>query len=523
MAKRGRKKKNIEESVIVQDVNEPNDENIHSADNDDIIDTHPTETNENNIILVENTESTTNDTSTINEIIVVGNNENISNKEEQTPTIGETSENTESVAKDDSTANELIVVKDSENTLTEVEQTLDIAPEKTKTSIFFKFKEKWNHTFDWLHQHKLIYRILQITLCLVLFIGANIAVICSTYFGYIQSKYYRIEDGEEQKVERNRTWYLATNNTYSAITMDIGYGIHIPQYSNINEEGMMKNGQKTKGEYNFGIDETSVIENVTKLKDYIRHLDADFYAFQDVDVVSDRSYKVNQYEELNEALARYSRVAARYHHTQYLAYPLSNPIGLINSDLVTYSRYKTTYGSRHQLPIETTFTSRLSAADTCFSLTLMPVNGSGGKHLLILNVKLDKNENVRKQQMDVLNAFMLEEYEYGNYVIVAGNFNSDTATVDGNFANEQQAPKWLNNFDESQIVDGYAFIHPTNETELANYRTTDIPYEESVNYQAHTSGFIVSNNITAESIVLDSKYEFSNHNPVKLTFKLLKP
>ena len=384
-------------------------------------------------------------------------------------------------------------------------------------------KRKESKLKNWFQQHKLIYRLFQLVLCVCLLIGANIATMALTYFGYIQAKYYRIEDGEELDIERNRTWYLTTDQKYTAVTMNIGSGIHVPEYSSVHETGSMKNGGKTSGDLNYGISEESVVNNMSAIQNYVRQLDVDFIAFQEVDVASTRSHMVNQYELLNEALSRYSRVAARFHHTQYLLYPFENPIGLINSDIVTYSRYKTTLGQRMQLPIKTNFFSRLEAIDNCFSFSLMPANGTDGKYLLLINVNLDKDANVRKQQMEVLNAFLLEEYEYGSYVIVAGNFNSDTAVTDGNFANEQETPSWLTDFDESQLLESYSFVHPTNETEVANYHPLDRPYEKGVSYEAHTNGFIVSNNITAEAVILDTEYVYSNHNPVKLTFSLNKP
>ena len=406
---------------------------------------------------------------------------------------------------------------------TAVEETSNVVvseePVKTKKG----FKAKWQNMMNWFHQHKLIYRLLQIVLCICLFIGANIATMALTYFGYIQTKYYRIENGEELDVERNRTWYLTTNQNYTAITMNIGSGIHVPEYSSVHESGSMKNGGKTTGDCNYGISEESVLTNMNAIQNYVRQLDVDFLSFQEVDIASTRSYMINQYELLNEALARYSRVAARFHHTQYLLYPFKNPIGLINSDIVTYSRYKTTYGLRNQLPIKTTFFSRLEAMDNCFSLALMPVSGTDSKYLLVVNVNLDKDATVRKEQMEILNAFLLEEYEYGSYVIVAGNFNSDTAVTDGAFANEQNAPAWLTDFDESQLLECYSFVHPTNETEVANYHPLDRPYEKGVSYEAHTNGFIVSKNITAEAVILDTEYVYSNHNPVKLTFSLNTP
>ena len=410
------------------------------------------------------------------------------------------------------------------NEISEIQQPITILEEPLepqKTNFLQKVKDKWTQTNNWLKKHIVLYRSLQVIGCIVLLVAAIAITSITTYFTYIQIRYQRL--GEEQlNIERNRTWYLTTEKEYTALTMDIGYGIHTPDFTYYFDEGKMANGQTTKGEHNFGISATAVLENMMAIHDYVRNLNLDFYVFQNVDVASTRSHMVNGYEILNEALARYSRIAARYHHTQYLFYPLCHEVGLINSDLMTYSRYKTTYGFRKQLPIDENLFSRVSSIDNAFSAAFMPVNGSDGKYLVLVNINLDKDEKTRNKQIETLNTFILDEYDYGNYVIIGGNFNSDTAEDPGQFTGEQQQPKWLTNFDESLLADGFTFIHPNNEEDVANYHQADIPYEEGVSYESHINGFVVSNNIEANALILDTDYEYSNHNPVQLSFTLKK-
>ena len=52
-------------------------------------------------------------------------------------------------------------------------------------------------------------------------------------------------------------------------------------------------------------------------------------------------------------------------------------------------------------------------------------------------------------------------------------------------------------------------------------RAADIPYEKGVNFVTVVDGFLVSDNIqwTAENI--DADFLASDHNPVKLTFRLV--
>ena len=51
-------------------------------------------------------------------------------------------------------------------------------------------------------------------------------------------------------------------------------------------------------------------------------------------------------------------------------------------------------------------------------------------------------------------------------------------------------------------------------------RSTDIPYTKGVNYTSVLDGFIVSDNIEATAINIDADFEYSDHNPVLLNFRL---
>lgn len=52
-------------------------------------------------------------------------------------------------------------------------------------------------------------------------------------------------------------------------------------------------------------------------------------------------------------------------------------------------------------------------------------------------------------------------------------------------------------------------------------RAAEIPYTEGVNYQTVLDGFIVSDNVEVTKVRnIDTGYEFSDHNPVEMTFVL---
>lgn len=52
-------------------------------------------------------------------------------------------------------------------------------------------------------------------------------------------------------------------------------------------------------------------------------------------------------------------------------------------------------------------------------------------------------------------------------------------------------------------------------------RVAEIPYTEGVNYQTVLDGFVVSDNVEVTKVRnIDTGYEFSDHNPVEMTFVL---
>ena len=63
-------------------------------------------------------------------------------------------------------------------------------------------------------------------------------------------------------------------------------------------------------------------------------------------------------------------------------------------------------------------------------------------------------------------------------------------------------------------------VNASNSTEVPTCRTADIPYTKGVNYTSVLDGFIVSDNVTATAENIDADFMYSDHNPVKLTFKL---
>ena len=125
------------------------------------------------------------------------------------------------------------------------------------------------------------------------------------------------------------------------------------------------------------------------------------------------------------------------------------------------------------------------------------------------------------EQTKILESFLEEEYNKGNYVIAGGDFNQSFSGTDTSMYPLQGNGLWeCGLLDESQFPEGWQFLMDNS---VPSCRSLDRPYDpndETFQYYL-IDGFIASPNVTAVSIeTLDLGFVNSDHNPVKLTVTL---
>ena len=74
--------------------------------------------------------------------------------------------------------------------------------------------------------------------------------------------------------------------------------------------------------------------------------------------------------------------------------------------------------------------------------------------------------------------------------------------------------------DDSELPVGFSVVQADKLADVATCRGDDIPYEKGVTYTTTIDGFIVSDNVTATATNIDNSFEYSDHNPVRLSFSL---
>ena len=348
-----------------------------------------------------------------------------------------------------------------------------------------------------------------------------LVILACSYIVYMNSSYYRIEDDLSLEVINNQNLILEKDTEYSILTYNIGFGAYDQDYSFFMDVGTMKDGTVMRGKSSRGINQENVLKNTKGSINLINELATDFILLQEVDVKATRSYQINQKEMIENSLSDYGRVFALNFHSPYMLYPFHEPHGSVEAGLLTLSRYQISLAKRMSYPIDNSFLAKFLDLDRCFIVTRYDV--ANGKELVLINNHMsayDEGGMIRAKQLELLNTVMKQEYDQGNYVIVGGDFNHILNIDEEAFSSEQLVPSWVNSLSDEELPDGMKIVNASNNLEVATCRDSDIPYTKGVNYVTILDGFIISDNIVANAENIDADFTYSDHNPVKLTFKL---
>lgn len=363
---------------------------------------------------------------------------------------------------------------------------------------------------------KKVFKITAITIASLLGLLILLAV---GYVLYVVIEYDRIEDNLILNIDNNKELTADVDSEFSLMTYNIGFGAYDRDFSFFMDKGEMLSGEKVSGKYGKAVSKDRVITNTDGALNIAKDNESDFYFFQEVDTDSSRSFHINQYEKFSSGLGiNYGHNYGVNFHSAYLMYPFNDPHGKNNSGLATYSRFNISESVRRAYPLDTGF-AKFFDLDRCFVITRIPLDN--GKELTLINNHMsayDKGGLIRAKQLEMLNTVMAEEYAKGNYVIVGGDFNHDIAGSKGLFQTQQKEPEWAYTLTDEDLTDNFKFAVANN---TGTCRGADIPYTKGVNYEVVLDGFIVSHNVEVVSVSnIDTVYAYSDHNPVRMIFKL---
>ena len=341
------------------------------------------------------------------------------------------------------------------------------------------------------------------------------------YVLYVMIQYSRIEDNVELETENGQSLILERKDKYTIATYNIGFGAYGHDFSFFMDEGVMNDGTRVVGKYGKSISKEHTKQNTEGAISELGKLNPDFILLQEVDEKSSRTRGIIQTDMIKDSFKDYSYTYCSDFHTAYLLYPFNDPHGKTEAGLVTLSRYRIDSSIRRSYPVPDGF-SKFFDLDRCFSIHRIPVNN--GKELVLINSHMsayDKGGVTRAKQLEMLMKTMMEEYDKGNYVIVGGDFNHILGEdFEDAFPSWQQTPGWIAVLDEDLIPKHFEIATAENAMEVPTCRSADIPWEKGVNFTTIVDGFIVSDNISYETMNIDNDFIYSDHQPVLMTFKL---
>ena len=239
----------------------------------------------------------------------------------------------------------------------------------------------------------------------------------------------------------------------------------------------------------------------------------DFYLFQEVDTLADRSHDINQLEDLTYHLSGHTSCFATNYNVKFVPMPLDNPMGKVLAGLASFSKFKSTESTRYQFPGNYSWPNRIYFLDRCFLLQRFPTKN--GKELVVINTHNSAYDdgNLKKQQMAFMKNVLLNEYNKGNYVVVGGDWNQ----CPPGFDNMTFAPANGDSYDQVSIAPDFLpkdwqwVFDPT----VATNRKLATPYKAGESFTTVIDFFLVSPNIRVEEVRgVDLEFAYSDHQPV---------
>lgn len=344
----------------------------------------------------------------------------------------------------------------------------------------------------------------------ILIVGILLSAVA--FIGWLSITEFKPADTEAVNVEGTAPTSVAKGKPVNVVTWNIGYG------------GLSKEADffMDGGKNVTSVTKEGVQSNVDNIKRTLQSLNPDFVFLQEVDANSTRSYGINEEKTLQSAFPHnWTYAFARNFQVGFVPYPLP-PIGHVESGIQTLASAQPREAQRIQLPIPFTWPVSMSNLKRCLLVERFPVEGSTAE-LVMINLHLeayDEGEG-KAAQTAQLAKLMQQERTKGNYVIAGGDFNQVFSNVDTSAYPAQGGRLWqAGMLDTSQLGEGFNAVMDTT---TPTCRSLDRPYNAAdKNFQFYMiDGFIVSDNVQINTVkTIDTGFEYTDHNPVKLTVTL---
>ncbi len=316
-----------------------------------------------------------------------------------------------------------------------------------------------------------------------------------------------------EPITREASAVIPREATLNLLSWNIGYaGL------GAESDFLMDGGQNVRS-----ADENAVRRYLMGIEALSSSADYDLVMLQEVDVDSERTFGIDQARKL----AYGTSFHALNFSCPFVPNPqtlLYNPIGKVNSGLLTVSRYQVAGAERISLPCPFTWPLRIVNLKRCLLASYLPIEGSDQK-LVLVNLHLEAYDSGEGKiaQTKQLREFIQSEYQKGNYVIAGGDFNQVFPRSLDHYPNlhpDLWEPGVLE-YDMLPEEAGWQFV---SDLSTPTCRLLNQPYNpgDTVNTQYYViDGFIISPNVQLDTVeTLDMGFANSDHNPVHLRVTL---
>ncbi|XBG73130.1 endonuclease/exonuclease/phosphatase family protein [Enterococcus cecorum] len=334
-----------------------------------------------------------------------------------------------------------------------------------------------------------------------------------SYLAYLFFSYHRLPDN--QAIEIKKAQQITNKNNdkkkYKITTFNIGYAANPHNYS------FFMDG----GKYARGFSKENVEQNLAGIIKQVKQTQADFVLLQEVDSDATRSYHIPQEKHIMQAMPEMNAAFALNYDSAYLFYPFTEPIGKSQSGLLTLSRETIHQSTRYQLPIETNL-NKFTDYDRAFTISLIATRP---KPLALINVHLSaftKDQSIQATQIKKLAKYMRLYQQKGYGVIVGGDYNHDVlGDTPSLFGTKKQTLTWTHPFPKDALPTGFTLVNQDIvAAKIPSVRANDRPFTKD-SYVNLVDGFIVSEDIQVNHLkVWDHHFQYSDHNPVTMTFEI---
>ena len=249
-----------------------------------------------------------------------------------------------------------------------------------------------------------------------------------------------------------------------------------------------------------------------------QYVDYDFILLQEVDKNSKRSYHTNQYELIKELFTDYHYSFGKNYNVAFVPIPLNEPMGKVESGLMTAAKYNPLSVERHSFPGNYSWPMKLFMLDRCFLVNRFGLDN--GKELLIVNTHNSAYDDgsLRNQQMSFFKVFLQSEYKKGNYVIVGGDWNQTPYGFAPELPSHQFDTVSLVYVEKDYLGPEWTWAY---DTKLPTNRRVATPYDKSTSLTTVIDYYLLSPNIILDEVeTLDVDFQYSDHQPIRLRVKL---